>query len=81
MLNVYKLMFQLIKLHFSDILLFVIFQIAFLLTLTVNYQKIKMSKELTEYRDAVDLELESSTVGDYDKYQQGYSTSTFPTMS
>ncbi len=29
--------------------------------MSTNYQKIKLSKEVTEYRDAVDLELSDAT--------------------
>ena len=55
-----------------------LFQIIFLLSLTVNYHKIKMSKELTEYRDAVDLEVETSTIMESGKFSEGYSTGAYP---
>ena len=37
-------------------------QVSFLLTLATNYQRIKNSQELTEYRNAVDLELTDTTM-------------------
>lgn len=36
------------------------FQVLFLVVLASNYDRIKMAKELTDYRDAVDLELTSN---------------------
>ena len=35
----------------------IILQIMFMIAMAANYQRIKMSKEITDYRDAVDLEL------------------------
>lgn len=49
-------------LAFVGSLLIVIALVHFLLSLGSNYHKIKVSKELTEYRDAVDLELSDSRV-------------------
>ena len=37
-----------------------LFQVAFIMTLTVNYQKIVTSKELTEYRNAVEVDFEDT---------------------
>lgn len=41
---------------------FLHFQILFLLSLGSNYQRIMVSKELTEYREAVNIELQDSAV-------------------
>jgi hypothetical protein len=38
------------------------FQVSFLITLATNYQRIKTSQELTEFRNAVDLELTDTTM-------------------
>ena len=36
------------------------FQVSFVMTLTINYHKIKTSKELTEYRTAVEIDIADS---------------------
>ena len=52
--------FILFAIYTSDIIDFTLhyfsFQIFYLMILSTNYSRIKSSKELTEYRDAVDLE-------------------------
>ena len=40
--------------------LLIVFQVAFLMSLTVNYHKIVTSKELTEYRNAVEVDFEDT---------------------
>ena len=47
----------------TDFMIFKL-QVGFLVTLTANYDKIKTSKELTEYRHAADLELTETTIYD-----------------
>lgn len=37
-----------------------VFQVMFMIVMATNYQRIKSSKEITEYRDAVDMELSDS---------------------
>lgn len=37
-------------------------QVSYLITLATNYQRIKTSQELTEYRTAVDLEMTDTTI-------------------
>ncbi len=39
-----------------------LFQVTFLITLSSNYNRIKISRELTEYRHAADLEMTDTTV-------------------
>ncbi|ELU01175.1 hypothetical protein CAPTEDRAFT_228771 [Capitella teleta] len=49
-------------LAFAGSLLIVLGMVSFLITMATNYQRIKTSQELTEYRNAVDLELTDTTM-------------------
>ena len=56
-----------------------LFQISFLISMTVNYNRIKVSRELTEYRNAVELQDADSTVMANSRFKDSsqYSTSAY----